>query len=131
MQKPAAGKSLYRQCGKTVRTVLIITSLWYIAALWVIFLKRTLPASPFLSTPLRNNHQPHLSVFFSSEKFGLRYTWPYHMTRVSIKSEVASKFKKTNRLYALSEKNWNFKALQCDFQHFGDKIEYEKKCVFH
>ena len=29
MQKPAAGKSLYRQCGKTLSTVLIMASLWY------------------------------------------------------------------------------------------------------
>ena len=78
MQKPAAGKSLYRQCGKTVRTVLIITSLWYITALWVIFLKRTLPASPSLSTPLRNNYQPHLSVFPSFEKFGFPLSFICH-----------------------------------------------------
>ena len=29
MQKPAAGKSLYCQCGKSVSTVLIMVSLWY------------------------------------------------------------------------------------------------------
>ena len=37
MQKPAAGKSLYCQCGKSVSTVLIMVSLWYnLWHLWVI-----------------------------------------------------------------------------------------------
>ena len=78
MQKPAAGKSLYRQCGKTVSTVLIIASLWYIAALWVIFLRRTVPASSSRSTPLRKNCQPHLIVFLSFEKFCWRDTTVPH-----------------------------------------------------